>query len=519
MIGKLRNEYSRAVGHTDAIRCAVTLAGLYSGAIGPPISGPWSTVAKIQWLLKAIELGSHAAVQSLMRDEDAVRVVEEFGLSLHQLRHPSFESPELDMDVLLRILRGFAEMPDADSANVLIWLGGTLNFDTFAERQAEQSASDGTNSDFPNERHLHQLERFTLNRRADFELVDSDAYDLNFIETSEIASSVYNNNLEGFVVLAEQHGIKPGCEEAHSHMAAAIFHGSLDIVRYLFYQYGVRPNDSWSDMSHINHSILFRRPLIVDFFLEHGAVLEEASGEKISGLHLVSRHDDPDLVTTLCENLKKRGNLAAVLESRATEGPMSGWTVAYTAMACRSWRNLEVLMQYGADPDARTSENESRLIQLAVQPQSPAVPMPVLQMLLEHGATPNCTPQYSKSPLQWAIGSSNVQAVFFLLLHGADVPDAALDDADETRAETAHIRALPVLDEDGRECDGEWVHMCNATSLISELLQIRRANQPRWDQKLQKAMQAPSQGWKGKLWISNAEPPSYIIRVHVPETA
>jgi hypothetical protein len=82
LIGKLRQDYSNASGELDAITSAITLAGLYSGAVGAPIPAPWDTVAKIQWLAKAIELGSHAAIQVLMIDRNALRCLEEFGPSL-----------------------------------------------------------------------------------------------------------------------------------------------------------------------------------------------------------------------------------------------------------------------------------------------------------------------------------------------------------------------------------------------------------------------------------------------------
>jgi ankyrin repeat protein len=517
LIGKLRREYGRFADPADGIRCAITLAGLYSGTIGPRIDGPWNVVAKIQWLLKAIELGSHAAVTSIMDDdENAIRSIEQIGPALLKWRHQSFQSPEIDTDALLRRLKGFAQMPDKNSANILVWLGGNLDFDKSTKRLNEQSAGSRLDNDVVDDGNLR---RFTLNRGADVELVDSDAYDLNLAGASEIFRSVYNNSLEDFIRLAEAKGMQPKDDEAQNHMANAIFHGSLDIVRYLVHGYGVEANDSWDNMTHFNHSIFFGRSLIVKFFLEYGAVLEEACREKLSGLHLANRNDNPELITMLCEHAMERGNLSIVLESRASEGPQSGRTAAYTAMSCCSWKNLEILLQYGADPNCTTRDDDPRMIELAVLPKSPVAPISILQILLQKGARLNDELVYHGSPLMWAIGSSNALAVFHVLLHGDAVTDAALEDADETAAETVGSEALPVLNEDGEECEDAWEHMCEAASLIVKLLHIGRERQQHWEQQLQETIETPSQGWRGKMWVKNAEPPSYMVEVRVPDRA
>src|SRR5204863_6177290 len=91
-------------------------------------------------------------------------------------------------------------------------------------------------------------------------------------------------------------------------------------------------------------------------------------------------------VRLLCEHLKSRDQLSTVLESHTTEGGLAGWPVAYTAMACRSFTNLSILLEYGANPDAGDTEGGKRLIDLAVKPMSPAAPVSILLMLLEKGA-------------------------------------------------------------------------------------------------------------------------------------
>ncbi|RYP90664.1 hypothetical protein DL770_003202 [Monosporascus sp. CRB-9-2] len=516
LIGKLRQEYARMSDATDAIRCAITLAGLYSGVIGPRITGPWNVVAKIQWLLKAVELGSHAAISVLMADKDVIEVLEEYGSSILNVHHQSFDSPQVDEAALLLRLKGFAEMPDEESANILVWLGGRPDWDIFEKRLREKTGvveNDGGEVSTAEE-NLRQLSRFTIHRHADFDVVDSDAFDLNFAGASPIQRSVCNNALEDFAVFSEEQGLQPRDEAAHHFMAGAVFQGSLDIVRYLVTRYAVDPNDEWNGWSHLNCAVSFGRRLIVEYFLKHGGIIEPARDDKLSDLHLASRQDDPELVTILCEHLKTRGQLGQILESRPSEGPQEGWTVAYTAACCMSWKSLELLLQYGADPNCVVSD-QPRLIRIAVEARSPAVPMSVLRILLESGAQPNYG-EYLWSPLHWAVGSSNVLAVFYLLLHGVAVPDAALKDAEENvEDETGQV--LPVRDEDGKECNRGWENMCEAASLVLKLLQIGRERRQDWKQQLEETIRCPSQGWRGKLWISDKNPPSYMIEVRIPD--
>ncbi|KAH8647689.1 kinase-like domain-containing protein [Xylariales sp. PMI_506] len=525
LIGKLRLEYVNSLDSNQAIRSALTLAGLFSGAIGAAIERPWSVVAKLQWLLKAVELGSHAAVTSIMLDRDSLRLLEEYGDLLTRLTHPSFESPKLEMSKLIRSLQGFSIMPDEDSANILVWLGGNLDFERFEEALNARNSIQTIDMDQVNTNewgNLHQFQRFTANRTADFEIVDSDAYDLWIVEKgSEIERSVFNNSLEQFIALANEQEVKPGSEITHHFMAAAIFHGSPDIVRYLVQEYGIKPNDTWDDMSYLCQAILFRRPAIVEYFLDHGGRITGAEGSTPSGLHLANRHEDPPFITYLCENLKKSGSLTAVLESMTTEGPLSGWTVAYTAMACRCWKNLEILLNHGADPNCVTTGDDQGMLILAAQPSSPAVPLSILKLLLEKGAKLEDEQEYFNSALQFSAGSSNTQSVYQLLLHGAVVPEAALQDAQEIIDETISSKDVVVLDEEGHNCPEAWQHMCEAASLVLELLEIAKDRQPTWREDLFIAMErcGSGSGSTVKLWIADKTPPTKFMQVKVPDTA
>jgi ankyrin repeat protein len=349
---------------------------------------------------------------------------------------------------------------------------------------------------------LRQFAEFAPNRSADFEVTDSDAYDLTFVSSSPLSRSNFYNQLETFMKLASESGMKAQDERSRTQMAEAIFHGSLDIVRYLTLHYGIQPNDEWDNMSYINHAIVFRRTAVVKFFLQHGAVLEAAVGNKPSGLHLVSRHDDPDLTKILCRHLKTQGKLTGILESATTAGPLKGWTVAYTAMACQAWQNLEILLENGADPNSTSADSGPSLLELAVKPQSPAVPRCVLRLLLQKGAVLDDGSHYDGSPLSWTIGSSNVLAVLDLLLHSAVVSDAAVRDAEEDVHENEQIQMsrqnLPVLDEDAQECEQGWENMIAAARLIKRLLYIAQCRH-KSEATQKNGAEGPEGSWKQKL--------------------
>ncbi|KAK6065175.1 hypothetical protein SCUP234_12690 [Seiridium cupressi] len=524
LIAKLRLEYANPSDAHQAIRSAITLAGLYSGAVGAPIEGPWKTVAKIQWLLKAIELGSHPAVTAIMLDSDAVGVLEEFGTCILRLSHRSFESPTVGQATLFHVLQDFALMPDEDSANILVWLGGPLDFHRFERRRqkkdtppgyASDGVSDGASDDASEADGLRQFHRFTANRKADLDMVDSDAYDLSMVEkSSPIERSVFDNSLEEFMILARDETLQ--FKETTRLMAAAIFHGSMDIVRYLCSEYKVLPNDTWEDMSHLDHAILFLRPLIVEYFLAQGGQIVEAKGSLLSGLHLANRHDDPSLVGSLCDHLKKEGRLTSVLESFPVEGKCEGWTVAFTAMACGSWKTLEVLLDQGADPNCPTPDGLS-LITLATIPSSPATPISILDLLLQNGASLGDEDVYDGSAFKYAVGSSNVRAVYQFLRHGALVSDAAVRDAQENIEEAPATIDAPIYDEDHNVVPNAWEDLYNASTVVCELLSIGRHKNGAWQQELDTALSKMDPGGLGKLWIVNFKPELHFIQVEVPQ--
>src|SRR3954452_12986885 len=167
LMSKLLSEFTLASDDTHSVRLALTMAAFYSGALGPGIAHPWDVVAKAQWLLKAVELGSYAAVSSVMADLNVLRVLEEFGDKILAIHQPIFASPSIALPTLLSRLRGFAAMPDVESLNILVFLGGDIPNET--EREVARLTA-GKNEQQQRVRmaipNMSQLEVFIPNRDA-----------------------------------------------------------------------------------------------------------------------------------------------------------------------------------------------------------------------------------------------------------------------------------------------------------------------------------------------------------------
>ncbi|KAL9084579.1 MAG: hypothetical protein Q9165_008004 [Trypethelium subeluteriae] len=206
-------------------------------------------------------------------------------------------------------------------------------------------------------------------------------------------------------------------------------------------------------------------------------------------------------------------------------------------------KHLTVLLDYGADLNGADPDGGPSFIKLTVIPQSLATPRKVLQLLLQKGAALDDGLNYDGSSFSWAIGSSNVLAVLDLLLHGAVVSDPALRNAEGEIRENEQIlsseQVLPVLDEDGQECDQGWENMMAAATLTQSLLHTAHSR-PKCkamqsyntyqsdetpeshcmlEQKLMDVFRRGSDSCKGKMSIRNLNPPTYLLEVHIRDEA
>ena len=497
------------------------MATLYAGVIGSGVQSPWNVVAKAQWLFKATELGSYHSLSSLMLDKDVVRITKEFGKKIFLVKHPTFEPPSIDLSELIRQLRSFAAMPDKLALELLAWLGEdpsisqdeTARIDTRTRKQKNSRVR----SSLPN---LFLFERFTLNRTFDAGPIDSDASDLHILgKTGPLETYAYTDALESFIAAAS--AVRFTRQHGNTFMQLAIYGGARSVAEYLSQYYGVSGDQEHDGMSHVDLSILFKRLDILSFFLKTGATVRSAEGNRPSGLHLASRHDNREMIYMLCEHLQATGSLQSVLESSTSSGGIALWTPITTAMACHAYINVFAFLDFGANPET-ASEGGGRLIQQAVQPQCPAAPMSVLTRLIDVGADLNAADDRFQVPLHTAIGSTNILAVYHLLAAGADCN--LLSDAGETAIEAAEdiVRCMQTegqietLNEEGDLCESGHDHCCSASEYIVTMLTIATARSDGWKETLRQVVERIEGHLKNKMWIIDRVPPDFYVQIEIP---
>jgi hypothetical protein len=527
LLSKLLAEFTSVSNDSISIRIALTIAAFYAGIVGPRIEWPWDVIAKTQWIFKAIELGSHAALSPLSTDQGILEVLETFGPRIFEIRRPVFQTPEVDWDKLISRLREFEEMGDGEVSKILSLIApeeASLASQDTPARVIEEAEDPEV---VEHKRVVRAfLRKFTLTRGADLGVLDSDAYDLDYGVKGDIVQSVYSNSLEDFISFAERDRLEPGSERLRYYMSVAIMNGSLEVVRYIVEHYGASPNDGWGGpaehYTHFEDAVMFGRRAIVQFFLDHDANISPATGGKLSALHLAPRHDDDLLIRMFCEYLKTNGNLQEVLESKPDEGEYPSCSPIGLAMNTGAWKAVKVLLDYGANINAEPAGNG--LLDSAVRPRSPACPTDVLQAILEKGAKINVIPEKGHPPLQWAIWTSNIVAVLHLLLHGASLYLSDeydfLHEAKEVFEARRDGKPLEVVDEDEKPLTDSWQYAQEAGGLILEMVRVTSASEADWKARIQDLVNTRAQKCKGKMWIViGKEPLMSVIEVKVPATA
>lgn len=497
------------------------MAALYAGVIGSGVQRPWNVVAKTQWLFKATELGFYPSLSSLVVDKDVVRITKEFGKKLLLFKHPTFEPPSIDLSELIRQLRSFAAMPDKPALEILACLGEASSISqdetTEIDNRTRKGQRSRVKSSFPN---LFLFERFTLNRTFDAGPVDSDASDLHILgKKSHVETYAYNDALESFIAAAS--ALRFTRQHGNMCMQLAIYGGARSVAEYLSQYYGIRGDQEQDGMSHVELSILFKRTEILSLFLRTGATVRPAEGNRPSGLHLASRHDNREMIYMLCEYLQATGSLRSVLESSTSSGDLAHWTPTYTAMACHAYTNVIAFLDFGANPET-ACEDGGRLIHQAILPQCPAPPLFVLTRLIEAGADLNAVIDKYQAPLHTAIGSTNVLAVYHLLIADADCN--LLSDADETAIEAAEDIArcmqmegqIEMLNEEGGLCESGHDHCCSASEYIATMVAIATARPDGWKETLRQVEESIEGHLKNKMWIVDRIPTNCYLQIEMP---
>lgn len=249
LFSKLLSEYAAATDHTEDVRLAVTMAAMYSGIVGHALEKPLNFIAKAQWLLKAVELGSMSAVQSIFADRNVLRMVESIGRLILSHEPAGFKTPSISQDVLMNRLTEFASRPDVQSLNLLVFLGGGIPSRTTIEdlaASAESHAywSPATRSTNIQER-LRQAfpalqvgEFFEQMLSEDLQHLTSDAIDLVVGTQDEVVGYAYRNDLENLAKLPRSK-VDPA---AQALLGIAVLSGSVEVARYLLKEYHADPN-------------------------------------------------------------------------------------------------------------------------------------------------------------------------------------------------------------------------------------------------------------------------------------
>ena len=168
-------------------------------------------------------------------------------------------------------------------------------------------------------------------------------------------------------------------------------------------------------VNYLEQAIYRRKPQFVKLFLDHGASL--ANGK---ALNFAVRKGDPGMVRMLLD-------AGAPVNAKA-----SGLTALMVALANR-WRKnasskeiIDLLLQHGADPRARDPKGYTPIDHALSS-------VDMLQTLVDHGAPVNESERSIPSPLFLAVQSRQPDAVRFLLEHGADPNDRAVQCREDLR--------------------------------------------------------------------------------------
>ena len=522
MISRLTSEYRVASRETKDPKIALYMATLYAGVIGSGLQIPWNLVAKAQWLFKATELGFYPSLNSLAFDQEVVQITKEHGKRLFLFNHPTFESPSIDLLELIRQLRSFAIMSDEMALELLAYLGEASNISrdesAWTDTRTRKEQKSRIKSSLP---HLFLFERFTSKRTFEAGPIDSDASDLDVLGSlSHVEKYAYTDALESFIAAASVLGFTR--QDGNKWMQLAIYGGARSVAEYLSKYYGINGDQEYDDMSHVELSILYKRLDILSFFLKTGATIRPAEGNRISGLHLASRHDSREMICMLCEHLQATGSLQSVLESSASGGDFALQTPITTAMMCHAYTNVFAFLDSGANPETAT-EDGGRLIHQAVLPQFPAVPMSVLTRLIDVGADLSAANDRFQVPLHTAIGSTNILAVYHLLVAGADC--SFLSEAGETAIEAAEDIArcvrteghVEMLNGEGDVCEGGHDHCCSASEYILTMVTIATARSDGWKETLRLVVESIEGHLKNKMWIVDRIPPGFYVQIEIPD--
>ena len=560
---KLVSEYVIAAKESVDVRLAVTMAALYSGAVGVALEAPYNFVAKSQWLLKAVELGSLPAAHALFEDRNTLKLIEALGKPLLSYKPLTFYPPNISTEALIEQLRAFATLPDVESLNMLIFLGGDIppTFSLDAGHQFSKprsSMQEKVRERFPG---LCDLEDRESLLELDLQSLDSDAYDLAFSQKEEMFVLAYNDDLEAMMRQPET-AIAPNLPKL---LSTAILGGSVKTVRYLVSNYELDPNsiiledsvvayqslnmanpvisqdepeveeNSGSDftdyhesdnvpdigeeanynLSFLDLAIILGRRAIVTVLLERGGRIHAAEESRPSSLHYLARFNDEELAKATCQSLPDRQLFQQIVQSTPSEGKLEGASAIEYNMFAGRWKNvMQMILQLppeNPEGSSSSSQGESNLLYLALS-RSPPAPLFIVEEILARGANPNIAAFTTEPPLYWTIGSSNVAATEMLLRCGASLRPSGGSDlvsfAKECLDEIDMYSNVIVVNQEGVLRPEGLREVKQAAATIYAMVVIASEAGDSWLRDLEACMSQCPEACLGKIWRADRSEPS-----------
>ncbi|MCH9664048.1 MAG: ankyrin repeat domain-containing protein, partial [Gammaproteobacteria bacterium] len=186
--------------------------------------------------------------------------------------------------------------------------------------------------------------------------------------------------------------------EKHEHMAEFLLAAGVDVKR-------PSPTTGNSALSLALQDEFFDLALKI---IDAGADVSHLDSNNGSALHIASEKADIEIVSRLLD----AGASATI--NVATKG--QGWTALHSATNKNRPHTVALLVQAGADVNARGYENRTALVYAAMNGMTDTV-----NLLLKHGADVNAADDHGWSPLIGAVFGKNAAIASTLIEAGADM--------------------------------------------------------------------------------------------------
>ncbi|EAX89494.1 ankyrin repeat protein, putative [Trichomonas vaginalis G3] len=223
-------------------------------------------------------------------------------------------------------------------------------------------------------------------------------------------------------------------------MRYAIISHNIDFVTFLMNEYnidmeifycGIYNNlesflvyfDQTNDVKRVFvYSVMFNIPSLCEYFLSHGAYINEKVKNIYPALHLAAQYNCKETAEFLISHgadINKKDNY--------------GRTALYVAAAYNSKETAELLISHGADINEKDEIRRTPLHQAAQYNSKETA-----ELLISHDADINEKDKYGYTPLHQAAQYNSKETAELLISHGADINEKDNDDKTALHYATEH---------------------------------------------------------------------------------